>query len=215
MSTKKIISDAVLYKLSGGKPDSGFPIDERDIWKALEQKINGLFKLHQLDVTLPSGEYIPENTMIATYEGNVVTSVNEKSTAPLPVIPISFPKNMGIFLVYDPNYPDFPFIPLQRGQSALLRTNPILNDDFGFITYEPKNNVLVFNKDLTVFGVAVVTMELCVLDMSQYSPTQNLPIPADYEERIINELVASFALVTPELGLVNNFTTAGQNQIKQ
>lgn len=211
MSTKRYISDQVNLKLAGGFPDSGFQVDERDIWAALEQKINGLFKLHQLDTTLPSGETIPENTMIATYEGIAVTSLgNGKATATLPIIPISLPKNVGIFLVYDAAYPDNPFIPLQRGQNSLLKADTLLNDLIGQVGYEPKNNVLIFTKDITLLGVSTVTMELCVLDISQYTVTQELPLPADYNERIVNELVAQFAPVQPEQGLVNNFTNAGQ-----
>lgn len=211
MSTKRYISDQVNLKLAGGFPDSGFQVDERDIWAALEQKINGLFKLHQLDTTLPSGETIPENTMIATYEGIAVTSLgNGKATATLPIIPISLPKNVGIFLVYDAAYPDNPFIPLQRGQNSLLKADTLLNDLIGQVGYEPKNNVLIFTKDITLLGVSTVTMELCVLDISQYTVTQELPLPADYNERIVNELVAQFAPIQPENGLVNNFTNAGQ-----
>jgi len=209
--TKKEFSDMILFKLAGGIPDSGFPIDERDIWDALEHKVNEKFKLHQFDATLPSGEYIPENTMIATYEGNTVTSTGDgKSSATLPVIPISLPKNIGIFLVYDPANPDFPFKPLQRGQTALLRTNPILGSALNIITYEPKNNILIFNIDLTVFDITEVTMELCVFEISNYSITQELPIPADYVGIIEDELVQEFAKVLPESGIINNFTNAGQ-----
>lgn len=222
MSTKKIISDQVLYKLSGGVPDTAFPIDERDIWKALDQKINGLFKLHQFDTNLPNGEYIPEQAMIAIYEGNTVTSVNEWSTAELPITPISLPKDVGIYLVYDPNFPDMPFIPVRRGQRALLKTDSLLSDLMGQISYEPytnpttKKNLVKFNKDLTTLGITQVTMELCVLDISMYGITDNLPIPRDYESRIVEELVQDFSRILPESGQVNNFTNAGQTQpIKQ
>lgn len=213
MSTKKIISDAVLYKLSGGVPDSGGAIDERDIWKALEQKINGLFKLKHFSETLPSGDTMPENTMIATYAGNTVTSTNNgKSTTPIAITPISLPKNMGIYLIYDPNNPDIMFIPLQRGVVSLLKVDTLLNDLGGQIGYEPKNNIITFTKDLTTLGITSVTQELCVFDMSQYSATAVLPIPADIENKIVEELVADFARVNPEIGLVNNFTNAGQTE---
>lgn len=211
MSTKKIISEQVLFKLAGGYPDTAFQIDERDIWKALEQKINGLFKLHQFDQTLANGETIPENTMIATYEDVAVTSFNGKSKSTLPINPISLPKNVGIFLIYNSAYPDNPFIPIQRGQGALLKVDGLLNDLQGMISYEPKNNIVIYSKDITTIGFSTVTMELCVLDMSQYSITATLPIPADMESRLVDELVESFAQVTAESGQVNNFTTAGQN----
>lgn len=212
MATKKEISDMVMYKIYGGAPDSSGPVDERDIWDAIDHKVNELFKLHQFDVTLASGETIPENTMIATYTGNTVTSSNGKSTATLPIIPISLPKSMGIFQVYDPNNPDNPFIPQQRGQGALLKSDSLLNDLMGSIGYEPKNNQLVFSKDLTMFGVNEVTMELCIFDISQYSITQDLPIPADYIGRIEDELVREFAPIVAETGIVNPWTNLGQTQ---
>lgn len=211
MPTKKEISEKVLIKLSGGWPDVNFQTDERDIWNSLDNRVNEKFKLKHFDTTLPSGETLPENTMIATYPGNTVTSTgNGKSTTPLPIIPISFPKNMGIYLIYDPNNPDIMLIPLQRGQVSLLKVDTLLNDLGGQIGYEPKNNTITFNKDLTLLGISSVTMELCVFDISQYSLTQDLPIPADMVGIIEDELVKEFAPVTPESGIVNSFSNANQ-----
>lgn len=211
MSTKKIISDQVLLKLSGGFVDNSFPVDERDIWKALEQKINDTFKLKHFSETLPSGETIPDSTMIATYPNNTVTSTsNGKSTTPLPINPISLPKNMGIFLIYDPNNPDIMFIPLQRGQLSLLKADTLLNDLGGQIGYEAKNNIITFTKDLTMLGISSVTQELCVFDISQYGISAILPVPADMEQMLVNELFEQFSKVVPESGLVNNFSNANQ-----
>lgn len=211
MSNKRLIADQVLFRLSGGFPDTSFSVDERDIFKALEQKLNAKFKLKHFEVTLNQGETIPENTMIATYENITVTSTgNGKSKSILPVIPISLPKNMGIFLIYDPKHPENPFIPLQKGQLALLRADQLLNDLLGTIGYEPTDAEVTFTKDLTMFGITAVTMEICGFQISQYSITDPLPIPSDYEEILINELVADFAPVPVETGKVNNFTTANQ-----
>ena len=214
-TTKKILSDQILYKINGGSPDGSDPVDERDIWKSIEQIVNGLFKLHHLDATLNVGETIPEAAMIATYENVAVTSFGEKSKSILPVTPIYLPKNMGIFQVYDPYYPDVPFIPLQRGQRGLLRTDELLNDTLGLISYEPKNNVIIYSRDITTFGLTSVTMELCVLDMSTYGVNDYLPIPADYEEQVIKELEKQFMWVTPETGIVNAYTSINQQQPKQ
>lgn len=214
-TTKKIIAEQVLKRLDGGYSDTADPIDERDVYKATEQKINALFKLRHLDTTLPSGETLPENAMIATYENIAVTSLdNGKSYATLPVTPISMTKNMGIFMIYDPTTPDNFFIPLQRSQLALLKADELLSDLMGSIGYEPKNQTVTFTKDLTFFGINNVTMELCVFDMSKYSLTDRLPIPADMEDQIIQELVKDFSPVQPEDGTVNNFTSAGQSQTK-
>lgn len=213
--TKKLISDGVLYKLAGGVPHPSFPVHEEDVWASLDNKVNSLFKLKHFDTTLPSGETMPEAAMIATYENRTVTSFGSgKSKVTLPIVPISLPKNMGIYLIYDPNHPDSPFIPLQRGQLMLLRADELLNDINGQIGYEPKNSYILFTKDLTMFGVTSVTMELCVLEMSQYTSTQDLPIPADYIDPIKEELVQEFAPVLAKSGFVNNFTNPTQQPVK-
>jgi len=210
-TSKKMIAEQVCFRLYGGYPDTAAPVQYEDVYKAAEQKANALFKLKQFDTTLPSGETIPENTMIATYEDVAVTTFGVgKSKSTLPVTPISLPKNAGIFLVYDPERPDNPFIPVQRGQGAILKADTLLNDLMGLVWYEPKNNVLIYSKDLTMLGVSSVTMELCVLDFSEYGETDILPIPSDMEERLVTELYEMFSGVTPENGIVNNITTAEQ-----
>lgn len=214
--TKKIISDEVLYKISGGVTPSGFPIDERDIWSSLEYLINAKFKLHHFDTTLASGETLPEFSMIATYENNTVTSLgNGKSYATLPVQPINLPKGAGICYVYNAATPDIFYIPLQRGQVALLKVDDLLNDLGGQIGFEPKKNTIVFTKDLTTYGVTSVTMELAVFDISQYTTTQDLPIPADMVEEIQSALIAEFAPVLAKSGIVSNFVNPSQNVPKQ
>lgn len=213
--TKKQISDSVLFKLCGGIPTPAFPVQELDVWAALEKKINSRFKLKQLDTTLPSGETLPEFAMIATYDNNAVTSSgNGKSTATLPVMPISLPKGAGICYIYDPNYPDNFFIPLQRGQRSLLQVDRLLNNLMGQIGYEPKKDIIEFTQDITTLGITNVTMELCILDMSQYSVTDPLPIPADYIDGIEDDLIKEFAPVLAKNGYVTNFINPTQNVSK-
>ena len=120
MSSKRLISDQVLYRLSGGSPDVSFPVQKQDVWKALEQLVNSMFKLTQFSENLPSGETIPNGLSIATYESVDVSSYGDVSKATLPVIPIMLPKNMGIFDVRPamslPNVSGmFSFIPLAKG----------------------------------------------------------------------------------------------------
>lgn len=205
-NTKKAISDSVLIKLAGGIPPSGFPIDERDIWQSLEHRLNAMFKLRHFD-TLKSGDTLPEHAMIATYENIAVTSFGEKSKSTLPITPISLPKNMGVYGIYNPAYPDLWFIPIQRGQRMLLNTDSLLSELFGQISYEPKDRTIIYSTDLTLFGITSVTMELCVFEISEYSKTDVLPIPADYLDEIEKDLIQEFAPVVPATALVNNFTT--------
>jgi len=215
-SSKKIIGEQVLYKLNGGVLDNSFPVQLPDVYKALEQKINAKFQIQQFNINLPSGETIPDNLCVGVYENvPVVTYGALKSKCTLPVMPISLPKGMGIALVYDPKYPDSPFIPLQRGMTSLLRTDVLLNDLMGLVSYEIRGNELIFNKKLFSLGVTEITIELVVMDISQYSETDPLPIPASMESDLITELTKEFIWVTSEAGLINNYTNLNQNQPKQ
>ena len=213
-TTKKILSDQAILRISGGYKDISSPLDERDMWIAIGQLVNTILKSQHFSQTLPSGETLPENLMIGIYENipTVSTTIN-RSKAMLPITPISLPRNMGIYQMYDPNFPDSPFIPIQAGQTALLKTDALLSDMLGQVSYEPKGRTIVFNKDLPLYGVNSITMELVVMDIALYGVNDILPIPSDYEAGIVEQLIAMFGSVVPESGDVNDYTTAGQQPL--
>lgn len=209
--TKKQISDEVLYRIVGGVPTKSFPVQEQDIWASIPDKINAMFRVRHFDSTLASGETIPDNAMIATYENVTVTSMgNGKSYSLFPINPISLPKGMGVFMIYDPKNPDNFFIPLQRSQLALLRADELLNNIMGQIGFEPKNDRVIFTQDITMYDINTVTMELCVFDITDYGVTDPLPVPSDMVEDIVESLVKEFSLVLPKTGIVSNFTNETQ-----
>jgi hypothetical protein len=208
--TKRYLSDQILIKLASGLVESGFQVDERDVYARIEQKVNAAYKMQQFSINLPSGETIPENLAIGIYEDIAVVSSGYKSYAILPVMPIGLPRNAGIYQVYDPNYPENAFIPIMRGQSQLLKTDSLLSDMMGQISYEPAGKKINFSKDLTLMGTPVVTMELVCMDMSLYSDTDMLPIPASDVDAIIMDIYKEYVPVQPGVGLVNNFSNDGQ-----
>lgn len=217
--TKKEISDNVLYKLAGGIPDASFPVDERDVWSSMEDIINKMLRGQQFSVNLPSGGTIPENLLLATYEDVAVTRTsNERSKCTLPAIPISLPRNAGVNEIRPVlNLVDSgdrtlgnPIIPLQAGQDFLLKADTLLNDLQGQFGYSINGKTVVFTKDITVYDITKVDMKLVVFDIGSYTATQELPIPNDWVSDITDALVAEFAPVLAESGIVNNFTNAGQ-----
>lgn len=219
--TKKLISDNVLYRLAGGVPVPSFPIHEEDIWSSLDAKINAMFKMTQFNQTLPSGETIPDNLMIATYEDIAVTSVSNYSKASLPIMPISLPRNAGINEIRpilnksgeDRTYGN-PMIPLLAGQHYLLQSDSLLNDLMGQFGYEPNGKTIKFTSDITTFGISTVQMKLVVFDMSQYGVTDTLPITPDMVEPIEKELLQEFAPVLAKSGFVSVWTNPSQVPIK-
>lgn len=211
-STKKILAEQVMYALGAGWPDIAAAVQEEDLYKRIEQKVNAKAKLQHFAQTLASGETIPDGLFLATYEGVAVTSSGDRAKATLPVKPVSLPRNLGIYNVYDERYPDQPFIPLQRGQMALLRSDALLNDLIGDVGYEPKNEEIIFTKDIALLGVSEVVMELVVFDISQFSITQPLPIPADMEDELVREMVQEYTNVEqPETGAISRLNGIKNN----
>lgn len=222
MSNKRQIADAVLFRIFGGIPDAAAPVQLADVYKALEQKVNSQFALQQFQTNLPSGGTIPDNLSIATYEDVVVTSsANSTSHSTLPVMPISLPRSAGVHEIR-PNIGSTgnvkllgsPFIPLQSGQGYLLQADKLLNSLFGQVSYEVVGRKVTYSKDITLLGVSKVDMKLVVFEMGQYGETDALPIPSNYEEQLINELVAQFNPVLPDSGVVNPYTTQGNQANK-
>ena len=206
MSNKRQIVDQVLFKLANGFPNVQGAVQKPDVEKALEQKINAKFRVKQFE-NMQVGETIPDGLCIATYTGVAVTSNGDRSKSVLPVMPISLPRNIGI---YDIRYEDNSFIPLQAGQRNLLRTNALLNNLLNQVGYEPKGKTIEYTQDITLLGWDTVDMDLVVADLSLLSETDLLPIPASYEEELVAELYAQFSPTPKDQMIVNPLASTKQ-----
>ncbi len=82
------------------------------------------------------------------------------------------------------------------------------------ITYEVKGKTIKFHTDLTLLGIETVDMELVCMDITQYGELDMLPLPADFESQMIDELYREFVPVQPEPGLVNPYSNAGQPEAR-
>jgi hypothetical protein len=202
--TKRLLSDQILIRLNSGFVDVSSPVQKEDVWLAIEQKVNSMFKMQHFSMTLPSGETIPENLSLAEYENVAITNGDGLSCSiTLPVMPISLPRNMGVQAVIPNGL--LPCIPLMAGQRNLLRTDQLLNDLMGEIGYELIGKKIKLTKDLTPFEITTATLQLVVLDISLYSEDDMLPIPADYEQQIIDDLIKQFSPIQPQPSIVSNY----------
>jgi hypothetical protein len=190
--TKRLLAEQIMYRLDS-PPDTNIFVQFEDLYKAIEQKVNAMFRMQYFSATLPSGETVPDSLSLGAYDGVEVTSLsNGRSKSVLPVIPIALPRNMGVYEIQDTEGQSS-FVPLLPTQRVLLKSQPLINDLLGLIGYEVKGNVIEYTKDLTLFGMNKVNMLLVVMDMERYSETDILPIPADYQETIVDELYKQFA----------------------
>lgn len=194
MVTKYLLAEQVWFRLKGGYPDIDQSVQIEDIIAVIPQKVASILKMQHFSVTLPSGERIPENLMIATYNDVELTTLNGKrSQATLPIMPVSLPRNMGVYEV--DRYDDFrcPFIPLMAGQNSLLRGQPMISGLLDQVGREVYGDKVILSEDLTIDNVSTIHMRLIVLDINAYDDYTKLPIPADYEEQLILDLVEQFS----------------------
>lgn len=166
-----------------------------------------MLKVEYFTINAKMGETIPNGTVLGLYEGLEVFTSNGKSQCNLPVKPIKLPRNMGVWAVYpkyttSSNYDyDNEFIPLQMGQGALIKSQPLFNDLLGQVGYDNFGDRLVFTKDIkSLFPDVVLAMRLAIMDISQYGDYDMLPLLPEQEIDIKNQAIKFFMQeTTPDM----------------
>jgi hypothetical protein len=190
-TTKYKISEQVVRVLNGGEIPVASKVKIREVMIAVEQVVNKMLKMEYLNINIPSMELIPNGASIATYEGIPVEQNGSRSKSTLPAMPLKLLRGIGVYQIFDPANMDCPFIPLEMGQWGMLTTQPLINNLLGQTGYEWYGMDIIYTSDLT--PLTEVTMRLVVLDISQYSDYDILPVPAEMEWDVIQEVVKLFA----------------------
>jgi len=218
-TTKYKIAEQVVRLLNGGEIPVASKVKIREVMLAVAQVVNKMLKMEYLNVNIPSAELIPNGASIATYEGIEVEQYGTRSKSTIPAMPLKLPRGIGIYQIFDPANMDCPFIPLEMGQWGLLQSQPLINDLLGQVGYEWYGTDVVFTRDLTQPDPIELTFRLVVLDMSQYSDFDIIPVPADMEADVIQEVYKLFAsepvsdkLVDP--GSNNQINVPAQQQVQ-
>lgn len=184
------LAEQVYSLIEGGDPGVASSISLNELKISCAQVINQMLKTEYLSVNMKTGEAIPNGTVVARYENiPVVQTSNNKSKASLPVKPMMLPRNMGVWSVYLEDSPEKEFIPLQMGQSNLLRSQLMINDLLGQTGYEVRGNDIYFTKDITDAGHPTsVIIEMIIMDISNYSDYDVLPVPPEMEWQVVQEV---------------------------
>ena len=132
---------------------------------------------------------IPE-ALIATYENISVANASSVYTCALPAQPIAAAGDMGIYEVFGANELN-PYIPIPK---QILKVSQgtdlaVLESKVGY--FRSANNKIRFTADPTV---STVTMRLIINDISKYSDTDILPLPADYNLQVIELVLKTLGL---------------------
>lgn len=189
------LAEEVKRLLDGGDSPIASNTTINEIKISVVQVLHQLLKIDYLKVNGKMNEMIPNGSVLALYENIEVVSSNGKSKSTLPIKPMKLPRNMGVFAIYpkyetNNNYElDKEFIPLQMGQGALLRSQPMINDLLGQVGYENFGMEILYTKDIkALFPDIVVAMRLAIMDISQYGDYDPIPVLPEMEWQIKNEV---------------------------
>lgn len=131
---------------------------------------------------------IPE-ALIATYENISVANASSVYTCTLPAQPIAASGDMGIYEVFSDELNPFIPIPKQILKVSQGTDLAVLESKVGY--FRSANNKIRFTADPTV---STVTMRLIINDISKYSDTDILPLPADYNLQVIELVLKTLGL---------------------
>lgn len=182
-----------LIKGSGGGAATNPTLNELKI--AAGQVISKMLKIDYLTTNAKTGEMIPNGAVLAQYDGIAVTSYSTgKSRATLPVKPMKLPRNMGVFTLWIDGLEDTELIPLQLGQTALLKSQPLINELFGQIGYETSGLTLTMSKDIKqLYPNKTLSARLVIMDISKYDDYEPLPILPEQEWDVITEVYKMYS----------------------
>lgn len=211
-TTKYRLSEQIVRLFNGGDIPVATKLSINEAKLGVEQVLNKMLKLEYLNNNIPLGELIPNGAAIATYEGITVTQFGTRSKSTLPAMPLKLPRGIGVYQIFDPANMDCPFIPLEMGQQCLLSTQPLINNLLGQVGYEWYGMDIIYTTDLTQPDSIEVTMRLVVMDISQYSDWDILPVPAEMEWDVINEVVKLY-MAEPVADRINESKDSEQRNI--
>lgn len=154
------------------------------------------------------GDNAPSGLMLATYSDIDVTISADgvQSQALLPAIPISLPKNMGVWYVAadDANIHD-QFVPLDSGQWSLIKDfDPLVSNGkiLGNYTYYIDGKNVMFPTNI-FSAVPKIMVRLVISDISLLGDFDLLPMPADYADQVIKNVLSILGVV-PKVEDVTN-----------
>lgn len=188
MITKGKITDQILRLYTGGSPNDEKEISRDDINLLVGQVVNRLLKLEHASVNMGSGDMYPPHTLITQYKISLSGFMNVDGNlvdkfAKLPVMPISLPRNMGVWSV---SMSGTEFIPLQSGQETMISSQDQLQYLENQIGYYVEGDVVRFTKDPSG---SFINIKLLIIDPTVLGEYDYLAIPAEMEEAVVKEVL--------------------------
>lgn len=221
-STKYSLGEAVKRRLNGGAGKQASWADIREIYKAIEQVLNTALKTDYFKTTMQLGDTVPEGLMVATYENVPIDRWRNTARLKFPSNYMRLPHGLGVKYIGPQNLTspandiNSQFIPVPTGHGALLNGQPMISSLLGDIGYEVDGMYAIFLDDITQppNNHTAAVVKLVVADFSTYSEYDFLPIPADMEAPVIEQVYQMFAGERPPVKADDPFSVKA-NQPQQ
>lgn len=193
--TKAYLAEQVKRLLQHGDPSVGSRIHNAELKAAISNVINQMLKTDYFQTTLPSGETIPEGCVLATYDNVPVVTYKDVSRSTLPAMPVKLFRNMGVYHIGKTDDTLSGFIPIQPGQYLFIEPQRLLSDIVDQVGYEVNGTTVIYTQDLTAASPAIteVLMKLVIMDIGLYTDYQMLPISAEMQWQVIQEVFKMFS----------------------
>jgi len=193
--TKHLIAEQVKRLLKGGDPSVASRVHGAEIKMAIGQVINQLLKVEYFSITLPNGETIPEGAVLATYDNVPVVTYKNVSKSVLPAMPVKLIRNMGVYHIGETDDVHCGYIPIQPGQFMFIKEQQLISTILDQVGYEVSGTDIIYTEDLTAASPAIteVMMKLVIMDIGEYTDYQMLPISADMQWTVIQEVFKMFS----------------------
>jgi len=196
-TTKKKIAEQV-QRLLKGNPIIQARVHINDIKLLIEQLANQMLKADYLAVNMPEGDSLPSNCMIFTYDNiSVSTYKTTLSKCTLPSIPLSLPRNMGVFHISKTDSINEPFVPIPSGMYGIIQPQNLLGDLSGLIGYEVYGKDVIFTKNLPGLGINSVFIRLIGVDLGSLTDYDLLPLSSDMEAQIVQQAYSILVQAPP------------------
>ena len=207
--TLYLIAERIFRIYQGGIPSIDTGIKIADIRHMVVDQINALLKVETLSLNKQLGDNAPTGLMLATYSDIDVTISADgvQSQALLPAMPISLPKNMGVWYVAadDANIHD-QFVPLDSGQFSLIKDfDPLVSNGKilgNYIYYIDGKNIMF---PTNIFSaVHKIMVRLVISDISLLGDFDLLPMPQDYADQVIKNVLSILGVVSKVEDVTND-----------
>lgn len=194
-TTKMRLAEEIQLLLSGGRVGEATKYHINELKISVCQVGNQLVKMEYMNSNTPLGELIPNGAAIGTYENNLLVPWSNTCKTTLPAMPLRLPRNMGVYQIFPQSDYFTEFIPVQLGELAIIRSQGLVSDLSGYTGYECSGLDVIFSKDLTTPNVdTFVTIRLVILDFMQYSDYDPLPLSAELEWQIKQEVLKLYGM---------------------